>query len=108
MVHERIKNIKSGNDFLNFIFLNVDISLTMHGLTLKLYRYIENIVVVENVSQIVFMYYRSWPFSTILKSWPFLHKHLIKTKTLNKILRHSSLNVNATYSHTKSTLYKVK
>ena len=37
---------------LNFYFLEVDISLTMHDLNLKLYRSIVRIAVKGNVSQI--------------------------------------------------------
>ena len=48
---ERTQNI-SENEFLNFYFLNVDIFLTMTGLTLRLYRCIENIAVKGTVSQI--------------------------------------------------------
>ena len=48
---KKMKNI-SENEFLNFYFLNVDISVTMHDLYLKLYRCIEYIAVEETVSQI--------------------------------------------------------
>ena len=37
---KKMKNI-SGNEFLNFYFFNVNISVTMHDLSLKLYRCIE-------------------------------------------------------------------
>ena len=46
-----MKNI-SENECLNFYFLNVDISVTMHDLYLKLYRCIEYILFEGNVSQI--------------------------------------------------------
>ena len=42
----------SENEFLNFYFLNVDISVTMHDRNLKLYICIEYIAVEGNVSQI--------------------------------------------------------
>ena len=48
---KKMKNI-SENEFLNFYFLNVDISVTMHDLYLKLYRYIEYIAVEGTMSQI--------------------------------------------------------
>ena len=48
---KKMKNI-SENEFLNFYFLNVDISVTMHDLYLKHYRCIEYITVEGNVSQI--------------------------------------------------------
>ena len=48
---KKMKNI-SENEFLNFYFLNVDISVTMHDLNLKLYRCIEYIAVEGTVSQI--------------------------------------------------------
>ena len=51
---ERIQNI-SKNEFLNFYFLNVDISLTMTGLTLRLYKCTENFVVEETMSQIFYI-----------------------------------------------------
>ena len=35
---KKMKNI-SENEFLNFYFLNVDISINIHDLSLKLYRY---------------------------------------------------------------------
>ena len=42
----KLKNIYiSENEFLNFYFLNVDISVTMHDLNLKLYKCIEYIAV---------------------------------------------------------------
>ena len=41
---KKMKNI-SENEFLNFYFLNVDISVNMHDLYLKLYRCIEYILV---------------------------------------------------------------
>ena len=47
-----MKNIYE-NDFLNFYFFNVDISLPMHDLNLKLYRCIQNIAMEGTVSQIV-------------------------------------------------------
>ena len=47
----RIWNI-SENLFLNFYFLNVNISLTMHDLSLKLHISIKNIATEGNVSQI--------------------------------------------------------
>ena len=46
-----VRNI-SGKYFLNFYFLNVDISLIMHDSHLKLYICIENIAVEGTVSQI--------------------------------------------------------
>ena len=49
---ERIWNI-SENLFLNFYFLNVNISLTMQDLSLKLHISIKNIVMEETVSQIL-------------------------------------------------------
>ena len=45
-----MKNI-SENEFLNFYFLNVDISINMHDLSLKLYRCIKHIAVEGTVSQ---------------------------------------------------------
>ena len=48
---KKMKNIFE-NEFLNFYFLNVDISVTMHDLYLKLYRCIEYIAVEGTVSQI--------------------------------------------------------
>ena len=51
---KKMKNIFE-NEFLNFYFLNVDISVTMHDLYLKLYRYIIYIAVEGTVSQI-FLY----------------------------------------------------
>ena len=48
---KKMKNI-SENEFLNFYFLNVHISVTMHNLYLKLYRCIEHIAVEGTVSQI--------------------------------------------------------
>ena len=48
---ERI-GVISENDFLNFYFLNVDISLTMYNLDLKLYRCIADIAIEGIVSQI--------------------------------------------------------
>ena len=47
---KKIKNI-SENEFLNFYFLNVDISVTMHDLYLRLYRCIEYISVEGTMSQ---------------------------------------------------------
>ena len=46
-----VRNI-SGKYFLNFYFLNVNISLTMHDPHLKLYICIDNIAVERTVSQI--------------------------------------------------------
>ena len=46
-----VRNI-SGKYFLNFYFLNVDISLIMHDLHLKLYICTDNIAVEGKVSQI--------------------------------------------------------
>ena len=48
---ERIWNI-SENLFLNFYFLNVNISLTMHDLSLKLHISIKNIAMAGTVPQI--------------------------------------------------------
>ena len=48
---EKMSNI-SENYFLNFYFLNVDISLTMHDLSMKLHICTQNIVVEGTVSQI--------------------------------------------------------
>ena len=45
-----MKNI-SENEFLNFYFLNVDISINIHDLSLKLYRCIQYIAVEGSVSQ---------------------------------------------------------
>ena len=45
-----MKNI-SENEFLNFYFFNVDISINMHDLSLKLYRCIEYIAVEGTLSQ---------------------------------------------------------
>ena len=50
---ERTRNI-SENYFLNFYFLNVDISLTMYDLDLKLHICVQNIVMEGTVSQIFF------------------------------------------------------
>ena len=50
-VFKKMKNI-SENEFLNFYFLNVVNSVTMHDLNLKLYRCIEYIAVEGTVSQI--------------------------------------------------------
>ena len=47
---EKMRNI-SENYFLNFYFLNVDISLTMHVLSLKLHISTQNIPVEGTVSQ---------------------------------------------------------
>ena len=47
---KKMKNI-SENEFLNFYFLNVDISINMHDLGLKLYRCIQYIAVEGTVSQ---------------------------------------------------------
>ena len=41
--------------FLNFYFLKVDISLTMHDLNLKLHICVQNIVMEGTVSQIFFI-----------------------------------------------------
>ena len=46
-----MKNV-SENEFLNFYFLDVDISVNMHDLYLELYRCIEYIFVEGTVSQI--------------------------------------------------------
>ena len=48
---KKMKNIFE-NEFLNFHFLNVHISVTMHNLYLKLYRCIKYIAVEGTVSQI--------------------------------------------------------
>ena len=48
---KKMKNI-SENEFLNFYFLNVDISVTMDDLYLKLYRCTEYIAVEGTVSLI--------------------------------------------------------
>ena len=48
---EKMRNI-SENYFLNFYFLNVDISLTMHDLSLKLHICTQDIAVEGTVSQI--------------------------------------------------------
>ena len=48
---ERTRKI-SENYFLNFYFLKVDISLTMHDLNLKLHICVKNIVMEGTVSQI--------------------------------------------------------
>ena len=48
---KKMKNIFE-NEFLNFYFLNVHISVTMHNLYLKLYRCIKYIAVEKTVSQI--------------------------------------------------------
>ena len=48
---EKMSN-KSENYFLNFYFLNVDISLTMDDLRLKLHICLQNIAVEGTVSQI--------------------------------------------------------
>ena len=48
---KKMKNI-SENEFLNFYFLNVDISVTMLDPYLKIYRCIEYIAVEGTVSQI--------------------------------------------------------
>ena len=50
---ERTRNI-SENYFLNFYFLKVDISLTMHDLNLKLHICVQNMVMEGTVSQIFF------------------------------------------------------
>ena len=50
---ERTRNI-SEFYFLNFYFLNVDISLTIYDLDLKLHICVQNIVMEVTVSQIVF------------------------------------------------------
>ena len=47
---QKIKNI-SENEFLNFYFLNVDISFNIHDLSLKLFRCIQYIAVEGTVSQ---------------------------------------------------------
>ena len=51
---KKMKNIYE-NEFLNFYFLNVDISVTMHDRNLKLYRCIQYIAVEGNVSQIFYI-----------------------------------------------------
>ena len=48
---KKMKNI-SENEFLNFYFLNVDISVIIHDLCLKLYRCIKYIAVERILSQI--------------------------------------------------------
>ena len=48
---KKMKNIYE-NEFLNFYFLNVDITVTTHDLNLKLYRCIQYIAVEGTVSQI--------------------------------------------------------
>ena len=50
---ERTRNI-SEFYFLNFYFLNVDISLTIYDLDLKLHICVQNIVMEGTVSQIFF------------------------------------------------------
>ena len=52
-VHGRTRNI-SENYFLNFYFLDVDISLNMHCLNLKRHICVQNIVMDGTVSQIFF------------------------------------------------------
>ena len=47
---KKMKNI-SENEFLNFYFLNVDNSINIHDLSLKLYRCIKQIAVEGTVSQ---------------------------------------------------------
>ena len=42
-------------EFLNFYFLNVHISVTMHNLYLQLHRCIEYIAVEETLSQILYI-----------------------------------------------------
>ena len=49
---KKMKNIYE-NEFLNFYFLNVDITVTMHDLNLKLYRCIRYIAVEGTLSQIL-------------------------------------------------------
>ena len=51
---ERIWNI-SENLFLNLYFLNVNISLTLHDLSLKLHISIKNIAMEGTVSQIFYI-----------------------------------------------------
>ena len=48
---KKMKNIYE-NEFLNFYFLNVDISINIHDLSLKLYRCIQYIDVEGIMSQI--------------------------------------------------------
>ena len=48
---ERLRNV-SENDFLNFYFLNVNISLIIHDLNLRFFICIDNIAVEGTVSQI--------------------------------------------------------
>ena len=48
---ERLRNV-SEKDFLNFYFLNVDISLNIHDLNLKFFICIDNIAVEGTFSQI--------------------------------------------------------
>ena len=53
---ERMKNRpKSENRFLNFYFLNVDISRTMHDLNLKIHICITNIDAEGTISQICYI-----------------------------------------------------
>ena len=48
---ERLRDVFE-NDFLNFYFLNVDISLIIHDPNLKVFTCIDNIAVEGTVSQI--------------------------------------------------------
>ena len=50
---KKMKNI-SENEFLNFYFLNVDISINMHDLSLKLYTCIQYIAVEGTVSEFLY------------------------------------------------------
>ena len=51
---ERMKKITE-KEFLNFCFFNVDISLNIYDLYLKLYRCIENIAMEGTMSQIFYI-----------------------------------------------------
>ena len=51
---KKMMNI-SENEFLNFYFFNVNISVTMHDLNLKLYRCIEYITVEGTMCQIFYI-----------------------------------------------------
>ena len=71
---ERSRSV-SENYFLNFYFLNVDISLTRSDTNLKLYPCIKNIAVEGTVSQI--FYKCSCSFS--IKCRKYIHKNKIKS-----------------------------